>query len=354
MIDYSQFSLYNFCPWAWYERYVNQRQLRRVGQRSDPLCLGSLTHNGLDNFSKLGKPIIDEETIIENEPTRETLDLAQRLVQGYIRKYGVEPWPVERTEQPLRFPLADQIDDAWPLPFDGLAKLDGYFYVPSDTTIESGLPGETLTLARGWWSREYKTKSYSRKRSEWIKEWQTKRQADFQMLALQHLLKQQMDRYEFYNGFRPPEVVQGVLVCVLEKPYEHIPERKCKGCANTYPLATFDVTPEGYRCPVCRAVQTLKPYIAKSSHEPEYFRIIITRTPEQLEIARAEILSTALDMERVRQNGMHTARPNRDACVNNVHRHECEYWEPHTYGGTTSDGFKYVKIDATKYMGLPA
>ena len=135
IIDYSSYSKFLFCPWAWYENYENQMQLRYVGQRSDPLCLGSLVHNALDNFAKTGKPFVDEDTIRENNPTPDTMAMAEVLVVGYLRKYPKEHWPVERAEQPLKFPLApattitnngmETIEEYGPI--EGLAKLDGYF-----------------------------------------------------------------------------------------------------------------------------------------------------------------------------------------------------------------------------------
>jgi len=338
MIDYSQYSLWNFCPWAWYERYVGQRALPYTGQRSDPLCLGSLVHNALDNFSKEGKPYVDDATMTENNPTKDTYELALMLVHGYLRKYPKEIWPVERAEQPLRFPL--DYDFSGHVNLEGLAKLDGYFYVPEDTTINHGIDGSTLTLARGWWAKEFKTKAHGRNRAEWVKEWQTKRQADFQILALLELL------------FKKEEPIQGVLVSVLEKPHEYTPRRKCVKCKDQYDLASFIPQAEGFMCPVCGAVQELSPYIPKVPKEPSYFRITVTRTPEQLVVAKNEIQRVAQAMERMRVEGMDSVLPNRDACVNNVHRRECEYHAPHTYGGTTKEDRRYVQIEATKYMGV--
>lgn len=398
-IDYSQTALWNFCKWSWFERYVNQRQFRYTGQRSDPLCLGSLVHNALDNFVKYGRPSFDEETIAENNPTNETVQLAQVLVEGYLKKYPAERWPVERTEQPLRFPLRtgnalwschacghgggysgmdfDQIVPGYdkPLacvvcgvdytvtvgskPIYGLAKLDGYFYVPTDTTIESGsgLDGDTITLSRGWWAKEYKTKAHGVDRAKWIREWQTKRQADFQILALQNMLRSRDHRgvqEKFHIAADAP--VQGVLVCVLEKPYEHTPQRTCKNkaCKGKFDMMLFIPRPEGYACPMCGFVQPLKPYTPTAASLPEFFRITVVRNPEQLEIAKEEIRRTAIEMEDMRRNGMNSRLPNRDACVNNVHRRQCEYFNPHTHGGTTETNPSFVKIDATRYMGVAA
>jgi hypothetical protein len=355
IVDYSSYSKFLFCPWAWYENYENQMQLRYVGQRSDPLCLGSLVHNALDNFAKTGKPFVDEDTIRENNPTPDTMVMAEVLVVGYLRKYPKEHWPTERAEQPLQFPLIEggfvgdkYLDNNYTI--NGLAKLDGYFYVPEDTTIESGLDGYTLTLSRGWWGKEFKTKAHGRNRAEWIKEWQTKRQADFQILALQEHLRlneKHMDRLDGLNT-----TVQGILICVLEKPHEYVPKRKCAKCRGDYDLQLYRPMEHGFACPACDTVQELSPYIPKVPKIPEYFRVTATRDSEQLSVAKREITAVAIRMDRMRGEGMEVEQPNRDACVNNVYRRQCAYMEPHTYGGTTATDARYEKIDATKYRGL--
>jgi len=339
MIDYSQYALWNFCPWAWYERYVRQYVRRWEGQRSDALCLGSLVHNILDNVSRKGKPEIDTSVLIENSPTPETVMLAEQLVYGYVKRYPRIEWPIEVTEAPLRFPLAED--------FEGLAKLDGYFYVPEDTAVPSGIEGMTLTLARGWWAQEYKTKAASRPRPEWIREWQTKRQCDFQMLALKHHLDSGQE--ESYLGI---DCVQGVLICVLEKPREYTPKRKCVACKETWELASFRPSSEGYCCPSCGKEQHLSPYIPKVPKTCDYFRITATRTPDQLAVAREEILQIAIHMEDMRSFGRLWREPNRDNCVNNVHRTQCEYMEPHTYGPEVTEDRRFHQIDTSAYMGV--
>lgn len=349
ILDYSQYSKYLFCPWAWYENYINQRSLHYIGQRSDPLCLGSLVHNALDNFAKSGKPFVDDETIKDNDPTPETMQLCELLVMGYLRKYPKEHWPVERAEQPLQFPLQfNALGHRYNDGHMGLAKLDGMFYVPEDTTIESGIPEHTLTLSRGWWGKEYKTKAHGRNRSEWIKEWQTKRQADFQILALTHHLESMPETAETQGQL----AVQGILVCVLEKPHEYIPKRKCAGCKASYELELYRPVEHGFVCPACNVVQELSPYIPKVPKIPEYFRISVTRTSEQLAVAKREITTVAIQMESMRRDGMESVIPDRDACVNNVYRRECAYHAPHTYGPSTAEDHRYVTIDATKYMGV--
>ena len=104
-IDYSQLSKFKFCPWAWYENYVNGMQPRYVGQRSDALCLGSLVHNALDNIDRTGRMFIDDATLVEMNPTPETKLLAELMVAGYRRKYPTERWECVRTEAAVEFPL---------------------------------------------------------------------------------------------------------------------------------------------------------------------------------------------------------------------------------------------------------
>jgi hypothetical protein len=281
------------------------------------------------------------------------MQMCEMLVMGYLRKYPAEQWPVELAEQPLVFPLnnpyPNSLDPVYP--HQGLAKLDGYFYVPEDTTIESGIEGSTITLSRGWWGKEFKTKAHGRRRSDWVKEWQTKRQADFQIIALQHHLASKQDHS--YIDLVPEDIlVQGILVCVLEKPHEYKPMRKCEKCKGSYELYLYTPMEHGFRCPACDTVQSLSPYIPKVPKIPEYFRISIVRSPEQLVVAKQEITEVAIRMERMREQGMASEIPNRDACVNNVYRSECPYFLPHTYGGSTATDARYVQVDATKYRGL--
>lgn len=357
-IDYSQLSKFGFCPWAWYETYVKGMSPRYVGQRSDALALGSLVHNGLDNYSKTGKPFIDDATLLEVTPTPECKLLAEVMISGYIRKYPSERWPVERTEQAVEFPLhlydpeyLDFYKDRTP-PNDwtGVAKLDGYFYVSEDTTIESGLPDQHLTLGRGWWSREYKTKSHGIDRGVWMKEWAAKRQADFQLLALESILKDE-ERQGDPNGAYG-HTPRGVLVSILEKPREYTPKRKCKGCSGQYELASFFANPDGHVCPACGHVQKLKPYEPVRPSAPEYFRMIVTRTPEQLEVARREIAGVAERMEEYRDyNRIEVEIPNRDNCITNRWHRQCEFAEQHIAGVDVAAP-TFVKIDPYKYIGL--
>lgn len=357
IIDYSQLSSWFNCPWYWYERYVKGMSSRYTGQRDDALALGSLVHEMLDNWSKTGRPFISIETLTSISPTPECLQIAEIMTAGYIQRYPSERWPVERTEEAVEFPLYEYKthlhgNDIFSGGWSGIAKLDGYFYVPEDTIIESGIPGITLTLGRGWWSREYKTKSPSINRGVWMQEWASKRQADFQLLALQNLL---------HNGWKdatirtlqahnPTDDIRGVLVSVLEKPREYTPRRKCKGCSDTYDLSSFRVVDTGHACPMCGHVQHLKPYTPAVPSSPDYFRMTVTRTPEQLEVARREILQVAQAMDDMVDDGMSYITPNRDNCIQNRWHRKCEFAENHIAGREVGEP-EYIQIDPYQYIG---
>jgi CRISPR/Cas system-associated exonuclease Cas4 (RecB family) len=337
VVDYSQYSTWMFCPWRWWYNYVEEIGKSWTGQRRDPLALGGLVHDGLDVWKKTNRPEISDRAIGEYTPTPETMQLANLLVHGYIQKYPSEPWPVEATEQPLTFGLSFSNQSS--IGPRGLAKLDGFFQVDNDTTIDMGLPGETIRLKRGIWGREYKTKSWSTDRATWIQEWQSKMQADFQMLALREQV-----------GESP----QGILVCVLEKPREYIPKRKCTGCKESYEMGLFFTTGEGgvYACPGCSMKQKLSPYEPKSPKVPEFYRITATRTAEQLDTARREIGKVAVSMIDMINNGKLSVVPNRDNCINNRYHSRCVYAEPDIAGREPDGSFGFIRIDSKGYMGL--
>lgn len=351
IIDYSQLSAWFNCPWYWYEKYVKGMSPRYQGQRDDALALGSLVHEMLDRYSKTGRPFVSNETLIQISPTVECLQIAEMMVGGYLQRYPQEQWPVEKTEEAVEFPLRteNKLDGYF---WRGIAKLDGYFYVPEDTVIASGIPGVSLTLGRGWWSREYKTKSPAINRGVWMQEWASKRQADFQLLALTSMItrKTQEENYIPLIEMDVIHNIRGVLVSVLEKPREYTPKRKCKGCGDSYELMSYRVTPDGHACPMCAHIQHLKPYTPTVPSAPDYFRMTVTRTPEQLEVARNEILQVSWAMDDMADDGMNTVTPNRDNCIQNRWHRKCEFAENHIGGRTVSEP-EYIQIDSYQYIG---
>jgi hypothetical protein len=77
----------------------------------------------------------------------------------------------------------------------------------------------------------------------------------------------------------------------------------------------------------------------------------VTRTPEQLEIARREIAMVAEQMEDLRENGMESVVPNRDNCVSNRWHRECEFAEQHITGVEVAEPTFQI-VDPYKYIGL--
>ena len=426
-IDYTQYSTFLDCTWRWWERYAEGMDLRRDGPRKDNLALGGVVHDMLEGWRRSGSAEPSARVMGMLNPAPATLALAKRLVEGYVETFHDPPWEMERLEEPLRFPLTqvcsvcdgsgikgyvggddDEIEKCWKCNgiggrLDGLAKLDGYFYLPEDTRVEGGAyAGHTLTLSRGWWSHEYKTKGYGVDRTRWGKEWFAKRQADFQMLALGHHLA---------TSIMYGEAVQGVLVSVLEKPYEHTPQRTCKGCGETLDFDTYRATngpvihyvqferevdkgwiadvvtqpglmaygktrkaaleavqalaPEltlvttkpkdgvgWFGCMLCGHVQELALPEVKPSAEPKYFRMTVTRTPAQLAVAKQEILAVAMRMERMRREGATAETPNRDNCVVGRYGGGCVYEGVHTNGLMAGEDPTFIKVDTLRYMGI--
>src|SRR6266480_2185468 len=110
-IDNSQYSQWMHCPWAWWEKYVNKRSKAWPGQlRDDALAIGSLVHNGLDNWYARQEPNIDQEEIERINPTPECLRLCKKLVYGYVQTFPKEAWQLVHTEAPLRFKLIEGKD----------------------------------------------------------------------------------------------------------------------------------------------------------------------------------------------------------------------------------------------------
>lgn len=329
-IDYSAYSAWMKCPWYWYERYVNKQQKKwPAAQRDDALCLGSLVHNGLERYYLSGKPDIDEKVIAENTPSGDCLQLARRLVHGYLQNFPGEIWPLNYVEAPLRFPLIDG--------FDGLAKLDRYFYVPESTSVASGIPGYEIRLNPGWWIHEYKTKSPHVERGKWIQQWTVKKQADFQMLALmaqEHIANPNID-----TGQIMP--VNGLLINVIEKPRDYIPKRKCKVCAKQWEFASWIPVGDGHSCPMCGNVQKLKAVDTDKQEEaPQCFRVVVERTATQLAVSKEEIADVARFMQSMQIIGMSDTPPNREACLDLSKRYgaECDYFRPHNYEGLVTIG----------------
>jgi hypothetical protein len=265
--------------------------------------------------------------------------MCRRLVHGYVQTFPKEEWELIKTEQPIRFKLVEGKD--------GLAKIDLYFYIPDTRHVESGIPGYEITLNPGWWIQEYKTKSPHVPTADWMKQWSTNPQVDFQMLALKHYLE--TEGYPEYRG-EAGGPINGVLVNVIEKPKDYIPKRKCQKCEEYYAYSAWVVgSGNAFYCPVCGNSQRLKPLEVRGEEaEPRYFRVIVERTEEQLKKSQCDIQMIATEMQRVEramkedQNYIQldlgdVITPNKDNCFNLKFRYakECEYYWPHLLGQST-------------------
>jgi hypothetical protein len=314
-----------------------ERPFDPTRQRDDAICIGSLVHEGLENWYRHGTLVIRDEVLLECNPSPEAMTLVRELLNGYIQRYPVVPWKVEQLEMPLTKHLWDNNHL--------LAKVDQYFSVPGPEPlmVESGIPGERLTLLPGYWIQENKTKAMSIDRAKYMRRWTTNMQADFQLIALrEHLRKAGVDA-----------PVHGVLVNVLEKPKEYVPKRKCKNksCGQQLPMAAYLPHPEGAACPLCGEVQKLSPYNPKTESRAEYYRLITTRSPNQLEISEHQICGVLSQMNDMREFGHEAIAPNKENCVDTIFG-DCEYYKNHTYGIPVEEDDELRPRDATKYVEL--
>lgn len=359
-IDYSQYSSWQFCPWHWYERYVLKRRKKwPEGLREDALAIGSLVHAGLENWYAHNDQTIPKEIIERITPTADALGLTRRMVYGYVQTYPREHWELIRCEQPIRFRLINGRD--------GLAKIDLYFYIAKPTVVESGVEGYEITLKPGWWIQEYKTKSPATSTADFMHEWTTKMQADFQMLALaEHLNSTRIVQAAEIQGLAHSKVVNGLLVNVIEKPREYVPRRKCKGCGEYWNYSAWQPGEGGkFACPGCHNEQALKPVDSEKYDDAKYFRMVVERTPEQLHRSKGDIQKIAERMKRVEDCSTNEQAeyiglclgdiepPNKEHCFDNSRKwgKECEFYTPHTYNISTINNDKYE--EAEDYLNEP-
>jgi hypothetical protein len=66
-IDFSQFNSFQKCPWFWAERYLRGYKQTYAGalQRDDAMAIGSLVHDGLEQYYKNSCPMITAATVEE-------------------------------------------------------------------------------------------------------------------------------------------------------------------------------------------------------------------------------------------------------------------------------------------------
>jgi PD-(D/E)XK nuclease superfamily len=342
IIDHSAHEAWQFCPASWYEKYINNRRKKwPKAQRDDALALGSLVHAGLEVWQLTQTVEIPTKSIDENTPTKDCLDLALELVYGYAKMFPQEYWPLIHCEKPLTFPLATELM--------GLAKIDSYFYVPEETDIDSGIPGQRITLTPGWWIHEYKTKSPKISVGIYLQSWQVGLQASYQTMALTHALKQNVN---YDVPVDAPMHVQGVLVNVLEKPERRVPKRLCKQCKDYHEFYLWLPTGTGmYACPICGNRQKLEPVKQGDPVKPpNYYRVLVTRDQAQLDADREMIIQVGQRMIWMEQHGIHSEPWTKKNCVDTWWKRECDYFSPHANGDSTLESLDYQEVP--DYRGL--
>lgn len=339
IIDYSAYNTWLQCPAMWYEKYINRRQRRwPKTQRNDALCLGALVHAGLQVWQESHVVAIPDQAIEEFTPDRETWNLALELVFGYARHFPQELWELARCEEPVLFPLVTASTEFKDVPLlQGLAKIDRYFHVSEPTQIETGIPGQAMILSPGWWIHEYKTKSPYIPIGLFMQSWDMNMQATFQTMALQHL-----------KGAE----VQGVLINVLEKPKRYVPKRKCKSCKELQEFATYIPTSTGeYSCPMCGTRQVLTPLkLDTPTIPPTYYRFPVTRTQQELDRWKPQIIAVGQQMIHMEQHGLESVPWTTRACVDFKWNEVCQYFSHHKNGTSTKEDTEF--IDVPEYRGL--
>lgn len=358
IVDYSAHASFDYCPASWYEIYCNHRRRKWPrAQRDDARALGTLVHAGMEVWQQTHTVEVPQAALEEVSPTRECLDLAVELVWGYTQAYPKERWPLVRCEEPLQFPLLYQKGLKTPdVELTGLAKVDTYFYNPEVTEVDSGFR-QTYTLAPGWWVHEYKTKSPDVPIGLYMQGWEVGLQASYQLLALRHhLLDENNHAYPYSEGgpfLAGPEQVQGVLVNVIEKPRRHIPQRTCKSCKEAYEFRTWLPCGDGtYACPVCgnrQVLQKLKENLPVVP--PQYYRIPVTRSREELEFDRAHIIQVGQQMIQMKAGGLDSQPWRKGNCVSLQYKRACDYYGPHRHHTSTLDDDGY-ETPSKDYRGL--
>ena len=349
-VDYSQYKEWSFCPHSWFEKYVNKKVMRSVGMNDGAMTLGSLVHAGLENWHGEGTPEIPQKVVEEQNPTPEALGIAQQMVLGYVRRYPTEPWTPTALEKPLVRNCRG---------FDVLAKVDGYFVVDEAMQVEDG-NGGILFLNPGVYGLETKTRDATQDRARYMQRWQVNMQADFQLLALREVVDDMNidSSYEGAHWVPEPRQLQGIIINVIDKPRPYVPKRTCKGCKQVSYFNQWIVSPDGrYACPVCKYEQVLQPLKPVPPKEFDYWRMMVTRTPEQLERALGEIQQVAFEMDRMEkfqhlppQGEGCVVPPTKEMCVHPITGKVCQYFRPHLLGYTTVGHPDFE--DARDYVGV--
>lgn len=333
--DQSQLSVMQDCEAKWYEKYVKRlvavQETRAT--RGDAAAFGSLVHAGLEVYEKSGTLEIPESTIEEIRPIPELLQQSRQVLAAYANYADRVPWGFKIFEEPLRGPDLTSL-------YYMMAKVDFAFRVDRPTEVRIGIDEYTAgeVLQPGWYVQEYKTKEVSVNRGAWLKGWNMRPQADFQILCL----KQQVE-----TAARP---VRGILVTVLEYEKKKPPIRTCKVCKEKLPFASFLELPDGtWQCVMCGGASKLDPIKQHTEMQPLIWKTLVTRTEEQLQAAYENIAAYADAATDLRLTEGIPPKFDTSVCITRWGG-ECNYYSAHSNWRMAEAGADFVQIDTHRYM----
>lgn len=283
------------------------------------MIVGLLVHNALENLYKTGEPTIDTTLIQEFEVFQETVLLAQELVLRYQKVYPLHEFASRSVEKALEFELGG--GNSW----KGISKVDFVFELATPTRVQLN-DADSTELPAGIYGLEHKTRSG--RSATWQESWDTRVQADFEMLAIQA------------NFGR----CDGILVNTIEYKAPYEPVKTCKPCGQKSEVRYWIAVEKGaYKCPLCGEVSNFTPRKqTKDNEPPPTYRFLVTRTPEQLEEAKLRIRTITSFMHPSLRPWMRLP-----SCVDKFTGKICPYKQLHINNNNTGlvqleDPYEYI------------
>jgi hypothetical protein len=346
-IDFTQWSTFQTCPMKWFETYVLGWRLKPADyQRDDALCVGSLYHDGMENFLRTSLATISQAVIDEFTPKPEALEMVLGMLQEYQLWAGHEDWQIITIEKPIEF----QIPLTGGLVVPCMAKLDASVLVLEPTTIETGQVGQTELLEVGYYTYEHKTKAGTSNRAAFLRRWELDAQPLFQQRALEAYIKA--------NPELPQLPVRGTIINVAEKPSIYIPVRTCKGCKTKQDMSSYEIANGLYVCRLCGHSNEFDPAKKTSARQPTtFYRIKLAAhgwDNPTTNIMLESIASTHANMEAMRKatspdEAIANPYSGFAKCIHPMWG-PCEFVDIHTKQTTHEATITLMQIDTTKYM----
>lgn len=273
------------------------------------MLVGLLVHNALENLYKKGEPVIDDNLIQEFEVYQETLLLAQQIVLRYQQVYPLHEFESRSVEKALEFPLGEST--SW----KGISKVDFVFELATPRRVQLN-DLDSTELPAGVYGLEHKTRSG--KSATWQESWDTRVQADFEILAIQEAFGR----------------CDGILVNTIEYKEPYQPVKTCGSCKERSEVRYWvPVEKSLYQCPLCGEKSEYKPRKHKEPDPFPVYRFLVTRSPEQLERALSRIRSIATEMGLSKYTGNPWMRL--PSCTDKFTGKICEYKQLHINNNPT-------------------